>query len=426
MKKILIFFILLLTYYHPGSAAPATGGIDIFQGGINNPTGWTQPTRSYKYTVGADGVSLYHNRQKLPITLKTPATPGTVRSVTDYAIAPRTTNTGAGNTNNRTPGAGNTNTQTPGAGNTNTQNTGTGNTNTQNPGAGNTNNRTPGAGNTNTQTPGAGNTNNRTPGAGNTNTQNTGTGNTNNQNTTTTAKAGWKSASTLQKAGAVVGGALGAYGIYENTTGQGEHTATNVAGGTVSGLLGGVSIGALWGAKAGWIGAALGAAAGGLITGSQLFSETDCLTDPVTGKFTCCNTLFNQGERQAAIGEYMFCGTLQPDGTTKAMAPGVRQCLQGGSKTELSWWDGLWEDDTWNPGECIVRYCSQEPPANTLVTYTPDTEKYCWNWEPASDSENAYITTNDGSIVAPSDPYSVLIYKLEQEIKAYQNQCDTQ
>ena len=111
--------------------------------------------------------------------------------------------------------------------------------------------------------------------------------------TTATPK---KAPSTLAKAGAVAGAALGAYGIYENTKGQGEHTAGNVANATVSGLFGGVSVGALWGAKFGWIGAAVGAISGGFIAGSQLLSETDCLTDPVTGQFTCCNTLFNQGE----------------------------------------------------------------------------------------------------------------------------------
>ncbi len=389
MKTILGFLFTVLFCATAHCATTALGGIDIFQGGIDNPSGWVQPTRTYKYTVGADGVSLYHGKQKLPITLKTPATPGTIRSVTDYAIAPRAA-TGAA---------------AAAAAGRNTGNTGTGNTGT---GAG--------AGNTGTGNTGTGNT-----GAGNTNTGNTNTGNTNANNTTNSNATAKKGASALKTAGAVVGGALGAYGIYENTKGQGEHTATNVAGGATSGLLGGMSVGALWGAKGGWIGAAIGAVAGGLFAGSQLLSETDCLHDPITGQFTCCNTLFNQGERQAAIGDYMFCGTEPTNDTpTQPLPPGTRQCLQGGSQTEFSWWDGLWS------AECVVRYCNNEPPANTMVVYTPDTENYCWNWRPAEPGEDGTVVTDDGDAVTPSDPYSVLIYRLTKEIQAYEKQCGQQ
>lgn len=400
MKKFTIFLFLGLLYQIPCYAVSALGGIDIFQDGINNPTGWVQPTRSYKYTVGADGVSLYHNRQKLPITLNTPATPGTTRSVTDYAIAPRAATGAAAAAAGRNTGGGNT-----GTGNTGGGNTGGGNT-----GAGNT-----GGGNT-----GGGNTGGGNAGAGNTGTGNTGTGNNTTSNTSNTTPK--KGATALKTAGAVVGGALGAYVIYENTKGQGEHTATNVAGGA----LGGMSVGALWGAKFGWIGAAVGAVVGGSIAGSQLFSETDCLHDPITGQFTCCNTLFNQGERQAAIGDYMFCGTEPTNDTpTQPLPPGVRQCLQGGSQTEFSWWDGLWEDDAWS-AECVVRYCDNEPPANTMVVYTPDTENYCWNWRPAEPGEDGTVVTDDGENVKPSDQYSVLIYRLKKEIQAYEKKCGQQ
>lgn len=388
MKTILGFLFTVLFCATAHCATTALGGIDIFQGGINNPTGWAQPTRTYKYTVGADGVSLYHGRQKLPITLNTPATPGTTRSVTDYAIAPRAATGAAAAAAGRNTGGGNT-------------------------GAGNT-----GAGNT-----GAGNTGGGNASAGNTGTGNNTTSNSSNSSNTTPKKG----ASALKTAGAVVGGALGAYGIYENTKGQDEHTATNVAGGATSGLLGGMSVGALWGAKGGWIGAAAGAVIGGLFAGSQLFSETDCLHDPVTGQFTCCNTLFNQGERQAAIGDYMFCGPENPDkdGNLSPLPPGARQCLQGGSQTELSWWDGLWEDDTWS-AECVVRYCDNEPAANTMVVYTPDTENYCWNWRPAEPGEDGTVVTDDGENVKPSDQYSVLIYRLKKEIQAYENKCGLQ
>ncbi|MBR3930518.1 MAG: hypothetical protein IKJ62_02990 [Alphaproteobacteria bacterium] len=226
----------------------------------------------------------------------------------------------------------------------------------------------------------------------------------------------------MQRAGAVVGAALGAYGIYENTAGQGEHTTGNVTAGAVSGLLGGATVGALRGAKGGWIGAAIGAAAGAAITGSQLFSETDCLTDPVTGKFTCCNTVFNKGERQAKIGDYMFCGVMQGDQLT-VMPPLVRQCLQGGQPTELSWWDGLWQDDTWTPGECIPRYCDSEPPVGTMVEYIPDTERFCWKWQYVDNGELGTIRTSDGQNLDPNDPYSVLIYRLTQEANKLKQQC---
>lgn len=230
---------------------------------------------------------------------------------------------------------------------------------------------------------------------------------------TTTPKTGWAGASNLQRAGAVVGGAIGAYGIYENTAGQGEHTASNVAGGAASGLLGGVSVGALWGAKAGWIGAAVGAVVGGAIAGSQLFSETDCLHDPITGLFTCCNTAFNKGERQVEIGGYMFCDTTNENGQPYA---GVRQCLQGDQPTKLSWWDGLWQDDAWS-AECKPRWCNNNEPPSTDVIPIADTENFCWNWQPA--------TNEDGAPISSGDPYSALIRKLESAIKSFEKQCGT-
>lgn len=358
------------------AVAPALGGIDIFQDGINNPTGWVQPTRSYKYTVGADGISLYHGRQKLPITLNTPATPGTTRSVTDYAIAPRAATGAAAAAAGRNTGGGNTGGGNAGAGNTGGSNTGTGNT-----------------------------------GTGNNTTSNT--SNTSNSSNTTPKKG----ATALKTAGAVVGGALGAYGIYENTKGQGEHTATNVAGGATSGLLGGMSIGALYGVKGGWIGASIGAIVGGAFAGSQLFSETDCLYDPIIlnkeGKptFTCCNTAFNKGERQAGIGEYMFCDVTNENGQPLA---GVRQCKQGGSETELSWWDGLWEDDAWD-AECKPRWCNDNKPPHDNIIPIADTKNFCWNWQSA--------TPDTSTPDAPTDMYGLLIKKLQSAIYAYEKQC---
>lgn len=391
---------------YAAAVAPALGGIDIFQGGINNPTGWVQPTRSYKYTVGADGISLYHGRQKLPITLNTPATPGTTRSVTDYAIAPRAATGAAAAAAGRNTGGGN---------------TGTGNTGAGNTGGGNTGGRNAGAGNTGGGNAGAGNT-----GGSNTGTGNTGTGNNTASNTSNTSNSSnttpKKGATALKTAGAVVGGALGAYGIYENTKGQGEHTATNVAGGAISGLLGGMSIGALYGTSGGWIGAGIGAIVGGAFAGSQLFSETDCLYDPIIlnkeGKptFTCCNTAFNKGERQAGIGEYMFCDVTNENGQPLA---GVRQCKQGGSETELSWWDGLWEDDAWD-AECKPRWCNDNKPPHDNIIPIADTENYCWNWQSATpDASTPDTSTPD----APTDMYGLLIKKLQSAIYAYEKQC---
>lgn len=239
-------------------------------------------------------------------------------------------------------------------------------------------------------------------------------GNNNNENTppkNTTTKT---RPSAAQVAGAVVGGALGAYGIYANTTGKHEHTGKNVVDGTISGIFGGASIGALAGAKGGWIGAALGAVAGGLITGSQLFSEDDCLYDPIIPNeqggptFTCCNTVFNKGERFAKIGDYMFCDSTNENGQPYA---GVRQCLQGGSQTKLGWWDGLWQQDAWTAG-CTERWCNNNKPPHDNVILIPDTKNFCWKWQLATDD-------------ASSDPYTTAINKLQSAIRAYEKQCGT-
>lgn len=189
--------------------------------------------------------------------------------------------------------------------------------------------------------------------------------------------------SNTAKAATVAGVVAGAAMIYQGTSGQDEHSGWDVATGAAGGATAGAAIGSVIPGVGTAIGAGIGAAVGGVISGSQLFSETDCLHDPITGKFTCCNTVFNQGERQVNIGGYMFCG-VEKDGKIQAIAPGVRQCLQGTSDKELGWWDSLWEDDSWTP-ECTPRFCNgeTEPAAGTtnFVDWIPDTSNICWKWK---------------------------------------------
>ena len=214
-------------------------------------------------------------------------------------------------------------------------------------------------------------------------------------------------------AGAALGAAAGAYGVYESTKGNTEHSVGNVVGGAASGALAGASIGSVVpviGTTAGAIG---GAVIGGVIAGSQLFSETDCLTDPVTGDFTCCNTVFNKGQRQAKIGDYMFCA--DEPGKTMFIG-GVRQCLQGGSSKESSWWDGLWKDDAWS-SDCISRYCNGEiaPSAGMEPFIDPDPDKtnFCWRWK----CKDGYVRSGDTCIdtttgTVPVNQYEEAIKKI--------------
>ena len=177
--------------------------------------------------------------------------------------------------------------------------------------------------------------------------------------------------------GAVAGGAM----VYDATSGQQQHSGWDAARGVGGGAIAGASIGTFFPGPGTAIGAAVGAVVGGAIAGSQLISETDCLTDPVTGKFTCCHTAFNKGERYADIGDYMFCVV---DATAGVPAQyGTRQCQQGGSATAHSWWDGLWQDDAWTP-ECEYRYCNNDAPKpgfDNYIVHTADTENFCWKWQ---------------------------------------------
>lgn len=243
------------------------------------------------------------------------------------------------------------------------------------------------------------------------------------------------------KAMGVLGAAAGAYGVYESASGQGEHGLMNVAGGTASGAIMGASIGSIVPGLGTALGAGLGAVVGGVVSGSQLFSETDCLHDPITNQFTCCNTVFNQGERQVPIGGYMFCGK---DGM--AMPPGVRQCLQGGQAQAASWWDGLWQDDEWEK-ECRPRWCAgqSEPVSGTdgaAIVWLPDVENFCWKWDcnqeqgyvregntcrPTSSPQQPGANNSAAALlpgtVATENPYDRLIQRVQQLRQQLQQEC---
>lgn len=219
-------------------------------------------------------------------------------------------------------------------------------------------------------------------------------------------KNNWAAKSTAGKVGsalAVVGGATMIYGA---TAGEEEHNAGNVVAGVAGGAMAGASLGSIIPGVGTAIGAAGGAIIGGVIAGSQLFSETDCLRDPVTGLFTCCNTFFTNGQRNAKIGEYMFCANEKGE----PMAPGVRQCLQGDSDTELPWWKGLLKDDHWTP-ECKPRMCQGESePAAGMTQYVfwvGDTENICYKWicvDGYKRNGNKCIATSPSTPNQPSEP----------------------
>lgn len=234
----------------------------------------------------------------------------------------------------------------------------------------------------------------------------------------------------------VVGVAAGTMGVIDSVSGTGEHSWGNVLEGTVSGATaaagGAAVVNALPGIGQVGYGVAIasGAVIGGVIAGSQLFSETDCLQDPVTGKLTCCNTVFNKGERQVEIGGYMFCG----DQNKKALAPGVRQCLQGGKPHEAGWWDGLWQDDEWSK-ECTPRLCDgviapKSGTAAAAIAWQPDTTKICWRWTCASNytkQNNTCIKNNSNGSTPPETDnisYDKIIQKIQQIRHQIQTECE--
>ena len=274
---------------------------------ITNSAAWTQTNHTETYTVGADGQSLLYRGKDTGMKLKTVAKAGDKISVTDTSIpvkprAPKPTGGGTGETGAGAAGAG----------------------------------------------AGAGGSGSGSSGAG------TGAGAGASAATKPTVKGHIKGMSTGAKVAGALGAVAGAATIYDATSGQQQHSGWDVAQGAGGGAIAGASIGSFFPGLGTAIGAAVGAVVGGVIAGSQLFSESDCLTDPVTGKFTCCHTAFNKG-----------------------------QCQQGGSATAYSWWDGLWQDDAWTP-ECEYRYCNNDAPKlgfDNYIVHTADTENFCWKWQ---------------------------------------------
>ena len=228
-------------------------------------------------------------------------------------------------------------------------------------------------------------------------------------------RSNWSNMTTGAKVGAALGVAAGAAGIYASTTGKDEHDGWDIAGGAASGAIAGATIGSIFPGIGTALGAGIGAIFGGLIPGSKVFSETDCLRDPVTGLYTCCNTAIQKGERQVPIGGYMFCGVDDQNGSNVALPPGVRQCLQGKIKDESTWSDqgkkwyegGLWVNDFWQP-ECVVKYCSTPPTQGieAYIEYIPDTQKFCWEWDCIDGYTRSGNTCVNASTNSTANPYT--------------------
>lgn len=219
-----------------------------------------------------------------------------------------------------------------------------------------------------------------------------------------------------------VGLVAGASGVIDSASGTSEHSWGDVLQGAVSGATAAAGGAALVNAIPGigqvgyGIAVAGGTALGALVAGSQLFSETDCLYDPVTGAFTCCNTVFNKGERLAKIGDYMFCGSPADSNSPTTVGPMVRQCLQGNmnktetwSDTAANWWNGLFRDDFWAP-ECVVRYCDNEIAPQVgidqYVQYIPNTTNYCYTWSCIDGYTRSGDTCVSTETNQPAAPYT--------------------
>lgn len=327
MKANVSVFVLLSAFISCNALA-----VDISD--ITNPAAWIQKSHTETYTVGTDGQSLLYRGKDTGMKLKTVAKAGDKISVTDTSIpvkprAPKPTGGGTGGTGAGAAGA----------------------------------------------SAGAGGSGSGSSGAG------TGAGAGASAAAKPTVKGHIKGMSTGAKVAGALGAVAGGAMVYDATSGQQKHSGWDAAQGVGGGAIAGASIGSFFPGPGTAIGAAVGAVVGGAIAGSQLISETDCLTDPVTGKFTCCHTAFNKGERYADIGDHMFCVVDAVDGVPAQY--GTRQCQQGGSATAYSWWDGLWQDDAWTP-ECEYRYCNNDAPKpgfDKYIVHTADTENFCWKWQ---------------------------------------------
>lgn len=288
---------------------------------ISNPNNYVQKFNTQTYTVGSDGISLLYRGKNTGMRLNTPAQAESKIRVTDPTIAKRPRP-------QRTTAATTTTTTTPPTTTTTTTPTTT----------------------TTTTTP------------------------------TTSATATTAATSAKPKVGAgtkvmgALGVAAGAYGIYQANAGEGERTAGDLLGAAASGAMAGLSLSSFTPVTA-VVGAVGGAIIGAATVGFQMFSETDCLTDPITGKQTCCHT--TTGDVIRGIGEYMFCGK---DGQATTA---VRQCQVGGRGESGGWFEDLFSDDAWSK-DCMPRWCNgYSAPATGLEKYIlaePDTSNVCWKW----------------------------------------------
>ncbi len=194
---------------------------------------------------------------------------------------------------------------------------------------------------------------------------------------------GGKALGVAGKAMGVLGIVSGTMMIWEANAGEGARTGGDLLKAAAGGAMVGMGVASIVPGVGTLIGTAVGAVAGAATVGWQMFSETDCLTDPVTNKQTCCNT--TTGDVKRGIGDYMFC--QKKSGGAMAM---VRQCKVGGRSESSCGWDNPWgcvkdafSDDAWDE-DCETRWCSgtSAPPNGLadLVVYEPDTSKVCWKW----------------------------------------------
>ena len=359
---------------------------------ISNPDAWQQTTRQATLTVGDDGQTLNYRNRDTGMRLNAPTTAGSKIVSIDESIPAQQRTSGASVTGNTNVAAG-----------------------------------AASAGNVPPVVPPMGNTSPQNQGAPRINARNLATG-------------------ALGAVGAVAGTA----GVINAASGNDEHSWGDVVQGVVSGATAAADGAAVVNAipvlgQIGY-GAAVGAGAlvGGLVAGSQLFSETDCLYDPITRQFTCCNTVFNKGERLANIGDYMFCGAPADAAAPTPVAPMVRQCLQGKMKdnttwsdTEASWPQSMFRNDFWTP-ECTTRFCAGETePAvgiESYIKYIPDTTNICYTWtciDGYTRSGNTCVQSGTTVPVPPytkpnnptQDPYDELIRRISSERQRIIDTC---
>lgn len=192
---------------------------------------------------------------------------------------------------------------------------------------------------------------------------------------------GSKITGALTKVGGVLSIAAGTMMVWEANAGEGARTGGDLLKAAAGGAMIGMGVASIVPGVGTVIGTVVGAIAGAATVGWQMFSETDCLTDPITNKQTCCNT--TTGDVKRKIGDYMFC--QKKGGGAMAM---VRQCRVGGRSQSGSgiggWFKDLFSDDAWTD-DCMERWCTGvTAPPNGLeqyIQYVPDTSKVCWKWE---------------------------------------------